>query len=70
MVFRVVNGAGLPYTGSVAPVVTGTNGTVRRTYRAGTMPGTYAVDVRLGAGNLTVNTAVGGLTESVVIPVY
>lgn len=70
VVFRVVDGAGLPYSGSVAPVVTGTNGTVRRTYRAGTVPGTYAVDVRMGTANLTVNIAVGGVTESVVIPVY
>jgi hypothetical protein len=70
VVFRIVDAAGLPYTGSVAPVVTGTNGTVRRTYRAGTIPGTYAVDVRTGATNLTVNIAVGGVTEAVVIPVY
>jgi minor extracellular serine protease Vpr len=70
VVFRVVDAAGLPYSGTAAPVVTGTNGTVRRTYRAGTIPGTYAVDVRTGTGNLTVNIAVGSVTEAVVIPVY
>ena len=70
VVFRVVDAAGLPYTGSLAPVVTGTNGTVRRTCRAGTIPGTYAVDVRAGTANLTVNITAGAVTESVVIPVY
>jgi hypothetical protein len=70
IVFRVVDAAGLPYAGSTVPVVTGTNGTVRRTYRAGTIPGTYAVDVRTGTANLTVNIAAGSVTETVVIPVY
>ena len=61
---------GLPYSGSAAPVVTGTNGTVRRTYRAGAIPGPYVVDVRTGTANLTVNIAVGSGTKAVVIPVY
>jgi hypothetical protein len=70
VVFRIVDAAGLPYTGAVTPTVTGTNGTVRRTYRAGTIPGTYAIDVRTGTTDLILNIAIGGVTESVVIPVY
>ena len=70
VVFRVVDAAGLPYSGAIAPAVSGTNGTVLRTYRSGTIPGTYAVDIRMGTAPMTVNIVVGGVTESVVIPVY
>lgn len=72
VVFRVVDVAGLPFSGSETPnaVVSGTGGgTVRRTYRFGTVPGTYAVDVVTGTGSLQLSITVGDVTQSVVIPV-
>ena len=60
-------------TGAAVPVVTASptgEGTVRRTYRAGTIPGTYAVDIRTGSASMTVSIVAGNVTEYVVIPVY
>ena len=73
VVFRVVDAAGLPYSGRQQPVVSATvsgSGVICRTYRAGTIPGTYAVDIRTGTSSMTLSIAVGDVTESVVIPVY
>lgn len=69
VVFRVVDAAGLPYSGTTTPRVTGASGSVRA-YRAGSIPGTYAVDVRTGTTSMTVNIVVDGITETVTIPVY
>ena len=72
VVFRVVDAAGLPYTGSLRPqlVVSG-SGTASRLYSAGDIPGTYAVDIRTGAstGDMQLSFTVGTASASVVIPV-
>ncbi|HEY2018754.1 MAG TPA: S8 family serine peptidase, partial [Bryobacteraceae bacterium] len=72
VLFRVVDVAGLPFSGSVTPkvVISTGGGTVRNTYRAGSVPGTYAVDIRTGTGTMQVDITVGSLTQSVVIPVF
>jgi hypothetical protein len=71
VVFRVVDVAGLPYAGSMRPHISiGGAGSLRNLYRAGTIPGTYAVDIRTGTGNMELDITIGGITESVVIPVY
>ena len=72
VVFRVVDAAGLPYTGSLRPQFTvAGSGTVRAFYSAGNIPGTYAVDIGTGAGTGTMqlNFTVGTATASVYIPV-
>jgi subtilisin family serine protease len=72
VVFRVVDAAGLPYTGSLRPQFTVSgSGTVRALYSAGDIPGAYAVDIRTGAGTGTMqlNFTVGTASASVYIPV-
>jgi len=74
VVFRVVDVAGLPYTGSATPQVSITSGTgtgsIRSTYRIGDIPATYATDIRTGATSMELGITVGGVTTSVVIPVF
>ena len=49
VVLRIVDAAGLPYNGSLRPAIAlPGSGTVRSFYRTGTIPGTYAVDIRTG----------------------
>jgi hypothetical protein len=70
VVFRVVDAAGLPYTGPLRPQYTVTGaGTVRSLYSAGDIPGTYAVDIRMGTANMQLNFTIGSVSESVLIPV-
>ena len=62
--------AGLPYTGPLRPQFTVTGaGTVRSLYSAGDIPGTYAVDIRMGTVNMQLNFTIGSVSESVLIPV-
>jgi subtilisin family serine protease len=70
VVLRVVDAAGLPYTGPMRPsyALTG-SGTVRNFYRTGTVPGTWAVDIRTGTTDMELSFAVGDVTATVVIPV-
>jgi len=74
VVFRVVDVAGLPYTGSTPPQVAITSGagtgSVRALYRTGDIPGTYATDVRTGTSSMELAISIAGVTTSVVIPVY
>jgi subtilisin family serine protease len=74
VVFRVVDVAGLPYTGSATPQISITSGagtgTVRALYRIGDIPGTYATDIRTGTSSMDLGITVGSVTTSVVIPVY
>ena len=71
IVFRVVDQAGLPFTGSAAPaiVVSSGGGTVRSVYHPGDVPGTYAVDLRTGTSDMQVDITIGALTQSIVIPI-
>jgi hypothetical protein len=70
VVFRVVDVAGLPYTGSLRPQLTVSgSGTVRALYSAGDIPGTYAVDIRTGTGSMQLNFTIGTASASVYIPV-
>jgi hypothetical protein len=72
VVFRVVDAAGLPYTGSLRPQFTvAGSGTVRSLYIAGDIPGTYAVDIRTGTAgtDMQLSFTVGAVSESVTIPV-
>jgi subtilisin family serine protease len=70
VVFRVVDVAGLPYTGSVQPRISVSGpGSVRSLYRTGTIPGTYAVDIRTGTTSIQLTFTVGDVSETVVIPV-
>ena len=66
VVFRVVDAAGLPYTGSLRPqfAVSGA-GSVRRLYGVGDIPGTYAVDIRTGTASMELNFTIGDVSESV-----
>jgi minor extracellular serine protease Vpr len=72
VVFRVVDAAGLPYTGSLQPNVTvaASTGRVRRTYTAGNIPGTYAIDVRLGTSTLQLSIQIGNVSQNVFIGVF
>jgi subtilisin family serine protease len=71
VVLRIVDAAGLPYTGALRPTVAFTgSGTVRSFYRTGSIPGTWAVDIRTGTANMTLNFTIGNVTETVVIPVF
>lgn len=73
VVFRVVDVAGLPYTGSVTPQVSVTSGagtgTIRSIYRVGDIPGTYATDIRTGTSSMELGITVGDISTSLVIPV-
>uniref|UniRef100_Q01TA9 Peptidase S8 and S53, subtilisin, kexin, sedolisin n=1 Tax=Solibacter usitatus (strain Ellin6076) TaxID=234267 RepID=Q01TA9_SOLUE len=71
VVLRIVDAAGLPYTGALRPSLTvAGSGSVRSFYRTGTIPGTYAVDIRTGTANMELTFTIGSITETVVIPVY
>jgi len=72
VVFRVNDVAGLPYTGDAQPTVTvdAGGGRVRNIYSAGSVPGTYAVDLRLGASTLQLTIQVGNATQDVIIGVF
>ena len=70
VVFRVVDAAGLPYTGPLQPQFTvAGSGSVRRMYSIGDIPGTYAVDIRTGTVSMSLSLTIGDVTESVYIPV-
>ncbi len=70
VVFRVVDAAGLPYTGSLRPQFTvAGSGTVRALYGTGDIPGTYAVDIRTGTLGMQLTFTIGTVSESVYIPV-
>jgi hypothetical protein len=72
VIFRVVDAAGLPFDDSSVPKVTMPEGggTVRRVYAAGSVPGTYAVDLRTGTSNMTLQIVAGDVTQTVVIGVF
>jgi hypothetical protein len=70
VVLRVVDVAGLPYTGPMQPRISVSgSGSVRSFYRAGTIPGTYAVDVRTGTSTMQLTFVVGTVSQTVIIPV-
>jgi minor extracellular serine protease Vpr len=71
VVLRIVDAAGLPYTGSVRPSVQlSGSGTVRSFYRTGSIPGTWAVDIRTGTADMQLSFTIGTVTQTVVIPVF
>jgi hypothetical protein len=71
VVLRIVDSAGLPYTGSLRPAIAiSGSGTLRNFYRTGTIPGTYAVDIRTGTADMQLSFTIGTVTETVVIPVF
>ena len=43
---------------------------VRAFYRTGTVPGTYAVDIRTGTSNMDLTFTIGDVTANVTIPVF
>jgi hypothetical protein len=71
VVSRIVDIAGLPYTGPLTPriAMTAGGGSIRNAYRAGDIPGTYAVDIRAGASPMQLNISIGGMTQAVIIGV-
>lgn len=71
VVFRIVDIAGLPYTGSLTPQIAmaAGGGSIRRSYRAGDIPGTYAVDIRAGTSTMQLNISIAGMTQTVFIGV-
>ena len=71
VVFRIVDIAGLPYTGPLTPqiAITAGGGSIRRAYLAGDIPGTYAVDIRAGTTTMELNISIAGMTQAVVIGV-
>ncbi|MCX6628876.1 MAG: S8 family serine peptidase [Candidatus Solibacter sp.] len=70
VVFRVVDAAGLPCTGSLRPQFKlAGSGTVRALYATGDIPGTYAVDIRTGTASMQLDFIIGTVSESVYIPV-
>ena len=70
VVFRVVDAAGLPYTGTLRPSLTvAGSGTATRPYTAGDIPGTYAVDIRTGTTSMQLTFTAGTATATVIIPV-
>ncbi len=72
VVLRILDAAGLPYSGNVRPQVAipaTSSGSVRALYSPGNIPGTWTVDVRTGATNLQLVFTIGTLTQTVTIPV-
>ena len=71
IVFRVVDVAGLPFTGTLSPRATlvGGDGIAGQPVRVGTVPGTYAIDILTGTGTMQLSISVGSLTSTVTIPV-
>jgi hypothetical protein len=72
VVFRVVDIAGLPYTGSLQPTVTvdAGGGRLRRLYSGGDIPGTYAVDLRFGTSTMQLTVQIGNVSQDVFIGVF
>jgi hypothetical protein len=71
VVIRVLDAAGLPYTGNATPGITVSgSGTVRNFYRLGDIPGTYAVDIRTGTANMGITFTIGDISTDVIIPVF
>jgi minor extracellular serine protease Vpr len=70
VVLRVVDAAGLPYTGSLRPTVVADSGSLRNFYRTGTIPGTYAVDIRTGTASMQLTFTIGDVKQTVTIPVF
>ncbi len=71
IIFRVVDGAGLPLNSS-APIsvnISAGGGTVRSVYAASSVPGTYAVNLQTGTSNMEVDITIAGITQSVIIPI-
>ena len=71
VVFRIVDIAGLPYTGPLTPQIAmaAGGGSIRRAYLAGDIPGTYAVDIRAGTSTMQLNISIAGMTQTVFIGV-
>ena len=71
VVFRIVDIAGLPYTGPLTPQIAmaAGGGSIRRAYVAGDIPGTYAVDIRAGTSTMQLNISIAGMTQTVFIGV-
>ncbi len=70
VVFRIVDAAGLPLNGVTPQVsIAAGGGSLRGVYRAGTVPGTYAVDLRGGTGTMQLNITAGDATQTVFIGV-
>lgn len=71
ILIRVTDVAGLPYASSkpVATVAAG-GGSVRSIYSIGDIPGTYAMDIRTGTGNMEIDISVGGATQKVFIGIF
>ena len=71
VVFRIVDVAGLPYTGPLTPQIAmaAGGGSIRRAYLAGDIPGTYAVDIRAGTSTMQLNISIAGMTQAVLIGV-
>jgi hypothetical protein len=71
VVFRIVDIAGLPYTGTLTPRVamTAGGGSIRDAYLAGDIPGTYAVDIRAGTSTMQLSISIAGMTQAVFIGV-
>jgi hypothetical protein len=61
----------LPYTGPLTPQIAmaAGGGSIRRSYRAGDIPGTYAVDIRGGTTTMQLNISIAGMTQTVFIGV-
>jgi hypothetical protein len=72
VVFRIVDIAGLPYTGPLTPriAMTAGGGSIRNAYRAGDIPGTYGVDIRAGTSTMQLNISIAGMTQAVLIGVH
>jgi subtilisin family serine protease len=71
VVIRVVDAAGLPYTGSQTPTLTMSgSGTIRAFYHLGDIPGTYAVDIRTGTSSMGITFSIGGVSTDIIIPVF
>jgi hypothetical protein len=71
VVFRIVDIAGLPYSGPLTPriAMTAGGGSIRNAYRAGDIPGTYGVDIRAGTSTMQLNISIAGMTQAVIIGV-
>jgi hypothetical protein len=72
IVFRIVDAAGLPFASTDTPKVTisAGGGTVRTVAKAGDIPGTWSVDLRTGTSDMEIDISVGGVTQSVIIPIF
>ncbi|MGA2269670.1 MAG: S8 family serine peptidase [Bryobacteraceae bacterium] len=71
VIFRIVDIAGLPYTGQLTPqiVISAGGGSIRNFYAAGDIPGTYALDIRTGTSTMELDISIAGMTQAVIIPI-